>query len=113
MATNLLEGYARDFLEQILAILSYPGYDPNILVIGSTMALQLSLGDGSIHFVRGGFQGMRAWRGQVTNPHSVVKRLHRERIAGRVKALQELIPASTRHVRLQCLMKLWIVWSQA
>ncbi|KAL6312606.1 hypothetical protein AAG906_006760 [Vitis piasezkii] len=56
---------------------------------------------------------MRAWRGQVTDPHGVVERLHRERIAGRVKALQEFVPASTRRVRLQCLMKLWIVWSQA
>ncbi|RVW90714.1 Transcription factor bHLH66 [Vitis vinifera] len=96
MATNLPEGYTRDFLEQILAILSYPRHDLNILVMGSTMALQLSLGDGSIHFVEGGFQGMRAWRGQVTDPHSVVERLRRERIAGRVKALQELVPASTR-----------------
>ena len=58
MATNLPEGYTRDFLEQILAILSYPRHDLNILVMGSTMALQLSLGDGSIHFVRGGFQGL-------------------------------------------------------
>ncbi|KAL6316650.1 hypothetical protein AAG906_019561 [Vitis piasezkii] len=92
MATNLPEGYAGDFLEQILAILSYPGHEPNILVMGSTMALQLSLGDGSIHFVGGSFQGG-----------------YLERIAGRVKALQELVPTSTRRVRLQCLMKLWIV----
>ncbi|KAJ9700519.1 hypothetical protein PVL29_006031 [Vitis rotundifolia] len=57
MATNPPEGYADDFLEQILAIPSYPGHDPNMVGTGSTMVLQLSSGDGSGHVAGGGFQG--------------------------------------------------------
>lgn len=61
MATNLLEGYADDFLEEILAIPSYPGHDPNIMGMSSTMALQLSLGDGSSHVVREGEGVSKGW----------------------------------------------------
>ncbi|CBI26351.3 hypothetical protein AAG906_024761 [Vitis piasezkii] len=189
MATNPPEGYADDFLEQILAIPSYPGHDPNMVGTGSTMVLQLSSGDGSGHVAGGGFQGpvfplglslesgipatqvapgsgerfrddvdargssgrseresvhldglfpayghvqslsvrpavpqvhqafhgqptpvpitaaphppairprVRARRGQATDPHSIAERLRRERIAERMKALQELVPSSNK-----------------
>lgn len=189
MATNPPEGYTDDFLEQILAIPSYPGHDPNMVGTGSTMVLQLSSGDGSGHVAGGGFQGpvfplglslesgipatqvapgsgerfrddvdargssgrseresvhldglfpayghvqslsvrpavpqvhqafhgqptpvpitaaphppairprVRARRGQATDPHSIAERLRRERIAERMKALQELVPSSNK-----------------
>ncbi|GAB4830462.1 Transcription factor une12 [Ancistrocladus abbreviatus] len=35
---------------------------------------------------------VRARRGQATDPHSIAERLRRERIAERIKALQELVP---------------------
>ncbi|CAA2996774.1 transcription factor UNE12 [Olea europaea subsp. europaea] len=35
---------------------------------------------------------VRARRGQATDPHSIAERLRRERIAERVRALQELVP---------------------
>ncbi|KAL1207149.1 Transcription factor LRL1 [Cardamine amara subsp. amara] len=35
---------------------------------------------------------IRARRGQATDPHSIAERLRRERIAERMKALQELVP---------------------
>ncbi|CAN1288646.1 Transcription factor UNE12 [Linum perenne] len=35
---------------------------------------------------------VRARRGQATDPHSIAERLRRERIAERMKALQELVP---------------------
>ncbi|URE34004.1 Helix-loop-helix DNA-binding domain [Musa troglodytarum] len=37
-------------------------------------------------------QKVRARRGQATDPHSIAERLRRERIAERMKALQELVP---------------------
>ncbi|KAK4481919.1 hypothetical protein RD792_012832 [Penstemon davidsonii] len=37
-------------------------------------------------------QRVRARRGQATDPHSIAERLRRERIADRMKALQELVP---------------------
>ncbi|PSS08104.1 Transcription factor bHLH66 like [Actinidia chinensis var. chinensis] len=37
-------------------------------------------------------QRVRARRGQATDPHSIAERLRRERIAERMKALQELVP---------------------
>ncbi|KAH7428990.1 hypothetical protein KP509_09G026000 [Ceratopteris richardii] len=36
---------------------------------------------------------VRARRGQATDPHSIAERLRRERIADRMKALQELVPS--------------------
>ncbi|KAH1061268.1 hypothetical protein GLYMA_02G202600v4, partial [Glycine max] len=36
-------------------------------------------------------QRVRARRGQATDPHSIAERLRRERIAERMKALQELV----------------------
>ncbi|KAL6499529.1 Transcription factor une12 [Orobanche gracilis] len=36
---------------------------------------------------------VRARRGQATDPHSIAERLRRERIAERVRALQELVPS--------------------
>ncbi|KAH1127532.1 hypothetical protein GYH30_016221 [Glycine max] len=36
---------------------------------------------------------VRARRGQTTDPHSIAERLHRERIAERIRALQELVPS--------------------
>ncbi|CAI8603343.1 unnamed protein product [Vicia faba] len=36
---------------------------------------------------------VRARRGQATDPHSIAERLRRERIAERMKALQELVPS--------------------
>ncbi|KAK6151612.1 hypothetical protein DH2020_014247 [Rehmannia glutinosa] len=37
-------------------------------------------------------QRVRARRGQATDPHSIAERVRRERIAERMKALQELVP---------------------
>ncbi|CAL0320145.1 unnamed protein product [Lupinus luteus] len=49
----------------------------------------------------GGTQGqprqrVRARRGQATDPHSIAERLRRERIAERMKALQELVPNANK-----------------
>ncbi|KAK9288948.1 hypothetical protein L1049_017419 [Liquidambar formosana] len=188
MASNPPEGYADDFLEQILAIPSYSGpesglagNDGSLAGTTSSMALQLSSGDVSGHIGGGGFQGplfplglsldsgfpspelapgsderaasvkseresahfafpafghiqphsvrvrpivpqvhqafhgqmspgmvnsapqppsfrprVRARRGQATDPHSIAERLRRERIAERLKALQELVPTRNK-----------------
>ncbi|GAB4836002.1 hypothetical protein Ancab_000920 [Ancistrocladus abbreviatus] len=39
---------------------------------------------------------VRARRGQATDPHSIAERLRRERIAERLKALQELLPGCNK-----------------
>ncbi|KAJ0966435.1 hypothetical protein J5N97_027573 [Dioscorea zingiberensis] len=39
---------------------------------------------------------VRARRGQATDPHSIAERLRRERIAERMRALQELLPNSNK-----------------
>lgn len=39
---------------------------------------------------------VRARRGQATDPHSIAERLRRERIAERMRALQELVPNSNK-----------------
>ncbi|XP_074555792.1 bHLH transcription factor RHL1-like [Curcuma longa] len=39
---------------------------------------------------------VRARRGQATDPHSIAERLRRERIAERMKALQELLPSANK-----------------
>ncbi|KAK4764358.1 hypothetical protein SAY87_013796 [Trapa incisa] len=41
-------------------------------------------------------QRTRARRGQATDPHSIAERLRRERIAERMKALQELVPNANK-----------------
>ncbi|CAL9751418.1 unnamed protein product [Musa acuminata subsp. burmannicoides] len=39
---------------------------------------------------------IRARRGQATDPHSIAERLRRERIAERIRALQELVPNTNK-----------------
>jgi hypothetical protein len=39
---------------------------------------------------------VRARRGQATDPHSIAERLRRERIAERIRALQELVPTVSK-----------------
>ncbi|XP_008788138.2 transcription factor UNE12 isoform X2 [Phoenix dactylifera] len=39
---------------------------------------------------------VRARRGQATDPHSIAERLRRERIAERMRALQELVPSTNK-----------------
>ncbi|CAH1427174.1 unnamed protein product [Lactuca virosa] len=39
---------------------------------------------------------VRARRGQATDPHSIAERLRRERIAERMRALQELVPSCNK-----------------
>ncbi|CAI9783068.1 unnamed protein product [Fraxinus pennsylvanica] len=41
-------------------------------------------------------QRVRARRGQATDPHSIAERLRRERIAERMKALQEIVPNANK-----------------
>ncbi|PWZ05239.1 Transcription factor bHLH69 [Zea mays] len=41
-------------------------------------------------------QRQRAKRGQATDPHSIAERLRRERIAERMKSLQELVPNANK-----------------
>ncbi|KAL7134539.1 hypothetical protein ABFS83_11G033000 [Erythranthe nasuta] len=41
-------------------------------------------------------QKVRARRGQATDPHSIAERLRRERIAERMKGLQELVPNANK-----------------
>ncbi|KAF4358098.1 hypothetical protein F8388_009381 [Cannabis sativa] len=41
---------------------------------------------------------VRARRGQATDPHSIAERLRRERIAERIRALQELVPSVNKAV---------------
>ncbi|GFY85017.1 basic helix-loop-helix (bHLH) DNA-binding superfamily protein [Actinidia rufa] len=46
---------------------------------------------------------VRARRGQATDPHSIAERLRRERIAERMKALQELVPSCNKQSKyLEC-----------
>ncbi|CAA0825356.1 Transcription factor bHLH69 [Striga hermonthica] len=45
-------------------------------------------------------QRVRARRGQATDPHSIAERLRRERIAERMKALQELVPNANKVFQL-------------
>ncbi|GAV73442.1 HLH domain-containing protein [Cephalotus follicularis] len=42
---------------------------------------------------------VRARRGQATDPHSIAERLRRERIAERIRALQELVPSVNKSDR--------------
>ncbi|KAL3531282.1 hypothetical protein ACH5RR_010604 [Cinchona calisaya] len=42
---------------------------------------------------------VRARRGQATDPHSIAERLRRERIAERIRALQELVPSVNKNDR--------------
>ncbi|CAI0394467.1 unnamed protein product [Linum tenue] len=44
----------------------------------------------------GGKPRVRARRGQATDPHSIAERLRRERIAERMKSLQELVPNANK-----------------
>lgn len=60
MATHPTEGYADDFLEQILSIPSYSGSDSGLAgndgnLVGTSMPLQLIPGDVSGHVAGGGF----------------------------------------------------------
>ncbi|RWW61320.1 hypothetical protein BHE74_00031663 [Ensete ventricosum] len=96
------EGLADDFLEQILSMpSSYGGGDDASLAAG--MALHRSSGDGSSVAARGGgafplglsleqgsSTGKRLFEGQDT------KMQRRERIAERLRALQELVPNTNR-----------------
>nr|WCO08296.1 hypothetical protein [Suaeda aralocaspica] len=93
------------------------GGDPNLagnevnMGPGAPMMLQLSSGPGGFHgppvyhgqpmsnpvpvaphqpAVR---PRVRARRGQATDPHSIAERLRRERIAERIRALQDLVPS--------------------
>ncbi|KAL0679915.1 hypothetical protein Bca4012_007896 [Brassica carinata] len=43
---------------------------------------------------------VRARRGQATDPHSIAERLWRERIAERMKSLQELVPNGNKEGEL-------------
>ncbi|PWA90906.1 Myc-type, basic helix-loop-helix (bHLH) domain-containing protein [Artemisia annua] len=45
-------------------------------------------------------QRVRARRGQATDPHSIAERLRRERIAERMKALQELVPNANKESQM-------------
>nr|GMC67159.1 transcription factor bHLH66-like [Ipomoea batatas] len=45
-------------------------------------------------------QRVRARRGQATDPHSIAERIRRERIAERMKALQELVPNANKVISL-------------
>ncbi|WVZ19440.1 hypothetical protein V8G54_006762 [Vigna mungo] len=63
-------------------------------------------------------QRVRARRGQATDPHSIAERLRRERIAERMKALQELVPNANKvnaHVNVTRKLerKEWIVMSRS
>ncbi|XP_047317082.1 transcription factor UNE12-like [Impatiens glandulifera] len=163
MASNPPEGYADDFLDQILSIPSYGSLDngndghslPSNLTSGDIVSaggrfqqpfipLGLSLDNGnddrterepanmgiffpafehlqphsvrpSVNQLQQPFHGqmtssttvsvprqpvnhprVRARRGQATDPHSIAERLRRERIAERIKALQELVPSCNK-----------------
>ncbi|WOH08526.1 hypothetical protein DCAR_0727967 [Daucus carota subsp. sativus] len=122
MANNPPDGYSDDFLEQILAIPSYNGLS-NPDGTSSEAASHLPGGAQQPFFPLGlsldngqrGFQGppttstavtvphppnmrprVRARRGQATDPHSIAERLRRERIAERMRALQELVPSCNK-----------------
>ncbi|XP_055822885.1 bHLH transcription factor RHL1-like [Solanum dulcamara] len=53
-------------------------------------------GGGSTPVAQPKQQRVRARRGQATDPHSIAERLRRERIAERMKALQELVPNANK-----------------
>ncbi|KAH9327619.1 hypothetical protein KI387_007797 [Taxus chinensis] len=58
---------------------------------------QVQLGAGGGNAVNGATRPrVRARRGQATDPHSIAERLRRERIAERMKSLQELVPNSNK-----------------
>lgn len=57
----------------------------------------LAQNQGAVGLIAGGNKPrVRARRGQATDPHSIAERLRRERIADRMKALQELVPNSNK-----------------
>ncbi|KAH9327618.1 hypothetical protein KI387_007796 [Taxus chinensis] len=59
---------------------------------------QAELGAGGGNAVNGAARPrVRARRGQATDPHSIAERLRRERIAERIKSLQELVPNSNKN----------------
>ncbi|KAL6541142.1 hypothetical protein OROMI_025025 [Orobanche minor] len=58
-----------------------------------TRAVSASSGGGTASQPK---QRVRARRGQATDPHSIAERLRRERIAERMKSLQELVPNANK-----------------
>ncbi|KAL5698905.1 hypothetical protein ACHQM5_029879 [Ranunculus cassubicifolius] len=69
--------------------ISTQNYGPGTNGINQTPAA----GNGGAPPVR---QRVRARRGQATDPHSIAERLRRERIAERMKGLQELVPNANK-----------------
>uniref|UniRef100_A0A1D1XV42 Transcription factor bHLH82 n=1 Tax=Anthurium amnicola TaxID=1678845 RepID=A0A1D1XV42_9ARAE len=69
------------------AIKNFTNHSPTL----SQLALPNAVGSNSIVKTR-----VRARRGQATDPHSIAERLRREKIAERMKNLQELVPNSIR-----------------
>ncbi|XP_020551186.1 LOW QUALITY PROTEIN: transcription factor bHLH69-like [Sesamum indicum] len=68
-------------------------------VLITILALQLqtqNLGTGGGAAANQPARKVRARRGQATDPHSIAERLRRERIAERMKALQELVPNANK-----------------
>ncbi|GLT85368.1 hypothetical protein SLE2022_035590 [Rubroshorea leprosula] len=66
---------------------------PGAAVVNQAPAASGSSGGASAGQPR---QRVRARRGQATDPHSIAERLRRERIAERMKALQELVPNANK-----------------
>ncbi|KAJ0780769.1 putative transcription factor bHLH family [Helianthus annuus] len=65
-------------------------------VMNQVQAASVSAGGGGGGAPSQPRQRVRARRGQATDPHSIAERLRRERIAERMKALQELVPNANK-----------------
>ncbi|KAL9250802.1 bHLH transcription factor RHL1-like protein [Drosera capensis] len=63
---------------------------------GVTAAAAMGQGNGGGGAAPAQRQRVRARRGQATDPHSIAERLRRERIAERMKALQEMVPNANK-----------------
>ncbi|OAY69343.1 Transcription factor bHLH66 [Ananas comosus] len=72
---------------------SYGGAPPSGAAAAAPPQAAASSGSGAAAPPR---QRVRARRGQATDPHSIAERLRRERIAERMKALQELVPNANK-----------------
>nr|CAD1827812.1 unnamed protein product [Ananas comosus var. bracteatus] len=72
---------------------SYGGAPPSGAAAAPPPQAAASSGSGAAAPPR---QRVRARRGQATDPHSIAERLRRERIAERMKALQELVPNANK-----------------
>ncbi|CAI0427467.1 unnamed protein product [Linum tenue] len=86
---------AADFLDQFLSSAASSPWSSAAAAAASPGKAQPQA-SGSAATASQGKPRVRARRGQATDPHSIAERLRRERIAERMKSLQELVPNANK-----------------